>query len=555
MSAPRPGRAFLSLQDAAFRLGDSIVFGRTSWTFHRHEHWAIVGANGSGKSLLADALRGRLPLVQGELRYHFRPPAGLTPEESIGHVAFEDRKADVHETVVQSRWNSLEEESALLVRDFLSYDRVMEVNPFEVSSQHDALRPRFERRLSSAVRLLRVTPFLNRRLISLSNGERQRVQLARELSRPLRLLILDEPFAGLDAGNRQHFHAVLERLMGTALRVLLITTRVEDLPRHVTHLLRVDQCRVVAAGPRARILRHSEGARPLSAPVPRASLQAQHATRHTQHAALAPPLVQMRNVTVRYGDSVILHNVNWTVRRGESWALLGPNGSGKTTLLSLILGDNPQAYVNDVEVFGKPRGSGESIWSLKRRIGWVSPELHVHFSDAATCFEVAASGLHDTIGLFEPPTARQRAAVRQWLERFQMLECAPTPLYALSAGLQRMALLVRALVKSPPLLILDEPCQGLDPAHRRFFVRVVDRLIQSGSVTVIYVTHRKDEIPPAIKRVLRLRRPEITWRTCSFTDCHRFTAGMGRIAELTRAEPPRAPSSEEHVGRDAKVPG
>ena len=157
-------------------------------------------------------------------------------------------------------------------------------------------------------------------------------------------------------------------------------------------------------------------------------------------------------------------------------------------------------------VFGKPRGSGESIWSLKRRIGWVSPELHVHFPGAATCFEVAASGFRDTMGLFEPPTSRQRAAVRRWLERFQLLECAASPLFSLSAGLQRMVLLARALVKDPPLLILDEPCQGLDPAHRRCFVRVVNRLIRAGSVTVIYVTHRNDEIPPAIRRVLRLSR-------------------------------------------------
>lgn len=506
MSAGRSGRAFLSLQDAAFRLGDRIVFGRTSWTFHRSEHWAIVGANGAGKSLLADGLRGRLPLVEGELRYHFRPPAGLTPEESIGHVAFEDRKADVHETVVQSRWNSLEEEGALRVRDFLAYDRVMEVNPFEVTSQHDQLRPQFERRCRKAVGLLRVAPFLDRRLISLSNGERQRVQLARALSRPLRLLILDEPFVGLDATNRRHFHAVLERLMTTSLRVLLILTRAEDLPRHITHLLCVDQCRVVAAGPRTRIPLDPKRGRPFSAVAPLSGLRTQDPRLRTQDSQRALPLVEIRNATVRYGDSVILHNVNWTVRAGESWALLGPNGSGKTALLSLILGDNPQVYTNDVVVFGKPRGSGESIWSLKRRIGWVSPELHLHFGDSATCFEVVASGFRDTIGLFEAPTPRQRTTVRRWLERFRLLEYAPAPLFSLSAGLQRMVLLARALVKDPPLLILDEPCQGLDLAHRRFFVRVVNGLIRSGSVTVIYVTHRSDEIPPAIKRVLRLSR-------------------------------------------------
>jgi molybdate transport system ATP-binding protein len=215
-------------------------------------------------------------------------------------------------------------------------------------------------------------------------------------------------------------------------------------------------------------------------------------------------LARLRNATVRYGDTVILRNINWTVRAGESWALLGPNGSGKTTLLSLILGDNPQVYTNDIVVFGRPRGGGESVWEIKKHIGWVSPELHLHFNDSATCFEVVASGFYDTVGLFQPPTARQRTAARRCLARFQLLEFARAPLFSLSAGLQRMVLLARALVKRPRLLILDEPCQGLDSAHRNSFVRAVDALIRARAATIIYVTHRPDEIPPSIHHVLRL---------------------------------------------------
>ena len=555
MSAPKLHQLqpFLSLRDGAFRLGDRIIFKHTSWVFHRQEHWAIVGANGSGKSLLADALRGRLPLVRGELRYHFQPPPGLAPEEAISHVSFEDRKADVHDTVVQSRWNSLEEESASFVRGFLSYERVMEINPFEVTHRHGRARPRFERRMRRVVALLQVGPLLDRRLIALSNGERQRVQLARALSHPMRLLILDEPFAGLDAGTRAYFHALLERLMDTSLRVLLITTRVEDLPRHITHLLCVAQCRVVAAGPRAAILSLPRVKRLFSTPRPgttrgsrilqaatgrsadvsvRCNALKPHPSRKLGTGLPAPPfcgqacpraiaagknlhkrsrsltvseLVRLRHVTVRYGNTVILRDINWTIRAGESWALLGPNGSGKTTLLSLILGDHPQVYTNDVVVFGRQRGNGESVWDIKKQIGWVSPELHLHFNDSATCFEVVASGFHDTVGLFEPPSARQRTAARRWLAQFQLLEFAHRPLFSLSAGIQRMVLLVRALVKSPRLLILDEPCQGLDAAHRNLFVRAVDAIIRTGTVTAIYVTHRPGETPPCIKRVLRLR--------------------------------------------------
>jgi molybdate transport system ATP-binding protein len=523
---------FISLRKASFRLGDQIVFENTSWVFHRNEHWAIIGTNGSGKSLLGEALRGQLPLVHGELKYHFRTPPGLMPEEAIGHMSFEDRRLDVHEMVVQSRWNSIEEESALLVRDFLSYEQVMEINPFEVRDPDDLERGQFERRRRRAVRLLRIELFLDRTLISLSNGERQRIQLARALGRPLRLLMLDEPFVGLDVGMRKYFHELLNQLMRTPLRVLLITTRIEDLPRPVTHLLCLHECQVIAVGPRASVLALSRvkglladgrksflshkpvdsepvHSKPVAAAGNGLLLRARTQERQRRNAggkSSRKPLLQLRNVTVRYEDRVILRDINWTVRAGESWALLGPNGSGKTTLLSLILGDNPQVYGNDIVVFGKQRGSGESVWEIKRRIGWVSPELHLHFNDEATCFEVVASGFYDTIGLFQTPGWQRRAAVLEWLAEFQVLEFADRPLYVLSTGLQRMVLLARALVKRPQLLILDEPCQGLDPAHRDVFMEAVDELIRTGKVTTIYVTHRKEEIPQGMKRVLRLRR-------------------------------------------------
>ena len=527
-SKPRKSEPFLSLRNATFRLGDRLIFRNTSWTFHRHEQWAIIGANGSGKSLLADALRGRLPLVQGELIYHFRPSTGLSPEESIGHVSFEDRKLDLHDTVVQSRWNSIEEDGALRVRDFLSYERVMEVNPFEVTSQDATARRQFERQRARAISLLHVRSFLERTLLSLSNGESQRVQLARALCHPLRLLILDEPFTGLDAATREHFHRTLERLMGTSVRVLLITNRLEDLPSHITHLLHVGRCQVVAAGPRgkrfempdARNARNRVQRKRASPFKPKAVLLTDLTDRTSEDRRVSAKrpsgwfggggrlqsseLVRLRNVTVRYGDSIILRGLNWTVKEGESWALLGPNGSGKSTLLGLILGDHPQVYGNNIEVFGRPRGTGESIWELKQEIGWVSPELHLHFNDSASCLEVVASGFQETIGLFEPPTERQLRAARHALARFELLKFADHPLFAISTGQQRMVLLARALVKGPRLLVLDEPCQGLDRAHRKLLVSTVDTLLRSGSVTTIYVTHREDEIPPSIQKIFRL---------------------------------------------------
>jgi molybdate transport system ATP-binding protein len=217
-------------------------------------------------------------------------------------------------------------------------------------------------------------------------------------------------------------------------------------------------------------------------------------------------IIELHDVTVRYGAATILRNLNWTVRQGESWALLGPNGSGKTTLLSLIQGDHPQAYVNKVAVFGRQRGTGESLWELKKRIGWVSPELQLHFDDNVSVLNAVLSGFFDTIGLFEQPTPTQVTAARVRLALFDLLAHSEAPLFSLSAGLQRMTLLARALVKNPPLLILDEPCQGLDSQHRVRIIENVDALIRSKWATAIFVTHRQEEIPSSIKRVLRLSR-------------------------------------------------
>ena len=219
---------------------------------------------------------------------------------------------------------------------------------------------------------------------------------------------------------------------------------------------------------------------------------------------------------MQYGEVVVLRGINWTVCQGESWALLGPNGSGKTTLLSLIQGDHPQAYTNQVTVFRR-RGTGQSVWELKRQIGWVSPELQLHFDDTVSVFDVVVSGFQETIGVFQAPTSRQAAASRRWLRHFGLLDSAHDPLFSLSAGLQRMTLLARALVKQPRLLILDEPCQGLDPAHRRLIIQNVDALIRAGAITAIFVTHRPEEIPGSVKKVLRLgkgRRPQHCLMRC-----------------------------------------
>ncbi len=501
----------LSLKNASFRLGEEIVFSGTSWTFLRSQQWALVGANGSGKTLLADALQGRIPLVGGSLRYGFRAPDNCSPEQCVVHLSFEDRKAEVHDTVVQSRWNSFEEAASLSVFDYLSYDRVLDVNPFEVTDRHDRLKPSFNRRRGRAISLLELQPFLERSVLSLSSGESQRLQLARALCHPARLLVMDDPYLSLDRTVRGQLEGILYRL-SSHLPMLFITTRQEDVPSWVSHTLLVENCQVLDAGPRAQVLRKAAASSLKRSPPPirergKSPVGTRCSTQRLRSHELGKELIRLENVTVRYGETTILHNFSWTVRIGEKWALLGPNGSGKTTLLSLITGDHPQLYSNRVFVFGRERGTGESLWEVKRRIGWVSPELHFYFAGEVTCLEVVESGFDDVVGPPRQVSSRRRSLARGWLNRLGLLPFADSPYPALSAGLQRMVLLARALVKQPPLLILDEPCQGLDRPHRDTFLQALEDFLESNLVTVICVAHRPDELPRSLTRVLRLNFP------------------------------------------------
>jgi molybdate transport system ATP-binding protein len=479
-----------------------------------------VGANGSGKSLFARALAGGVPVVGGEIRYGFRHPSDRrqwAPEDGVVHLSFEHQKTVAGDAPAAIRWSSLEEEDAGTVRQFLSQDSVEEINPFEVVSRSSRSAAAFVRRRQRVLRRLQIGQLMARHLPSLSTGEMRKVLIARALLRQPRLLILDDPFSGLDAQYRTHLRNILDaQTRQRSPHLLLVANHLDELPRGITHVLCVERCRVAAQGPRRAMLAHP-GVRTLFRAREASRLRHRPTTGRLRPLAdparanrlPSPELVRLERATVRYGGRSVLRTVDWTVRRGEHWALVGPNGAGKSTLLSLVIGDNPQAYANTVIVFGRQRGSGEELRQVRKRIGWVSSELHLHFPETETCLDTVASGFHDSHGCYRPPSARQARTARRWLSRFGLAAHADRPLGSLSTGLQRMALLARALVKTPDLLVLDEPCQGLDQAHRTIFLEAVEALMNADTVTVIYVTHRTDEIPRGIRRVLRLREGRV----------------------------------------------
>jgi molybdate transport system ATP-binding protein len=455
------------------------VFTKLSWTVREGETWAIVGKTGSGKTALTELLQGRLRFSDGSIEWPLvdrlwatgRVIAGAS--EIIACVAFKEqsRHFSYSQHYYQQRYNFIEPHNDLTLNQFLCTDSTASDEQIRrVTSQLD------------------IADLGSLSFIKLSNGQTRRARIAKALlSRP-ETLILDEPEVGLDADGRAEVNSILRQLVEEGVRLILITAP-DAIPSVATHVLELSDRRVTYSGKRCNY----------SAPMVE-TIAAKN--RVAESVSSSEPIVEMRDVSVVYGDKPILRKVSWTVRKGERWAVLGPNGSGKTTLLSLICGDHPQAYSNDICVFGQRRGSGESIWDVKRRIGLVSPELHMYFSEPLTAERVAATGFFDVL-VARPTTTSQNAAVRDLFAFFGITELSDRPFTRLSSGQQRIVLLIRALIKDPPLLILDEPFQMLDTMTRDAAREWIDTRIGDDR-TVLFVTHNEAELPRAVTRRLRL---------------------------------------------------
>lgn len=521
----------VSLQAITARVGSRLFFEHTSWDLRAGEHWAIYGPNGSGKSVLAGILTRSVTLTDGQVLYDFngagsRPfprPHEILVLSAETHQAFLQAFTDYH----QARWQSMEGEEAPTVRELLGWEsirrRFFTDGPLPVEEPAHLARRREE-----FVELLGITSILERKVLHISNGESRKVLVARLLLQSPRLLILDDPYTGLDAAARLALSDAIARLLEDAAgpQVLFISARAEEIPAGIEHVLSVQDGKVAACGKRADVLaasslspNSSPGAAQRSARLPvqaaavqnkalLASLSAYERAVREKLSGAPPVLIEMDGVNIAYGGVQILKDIHWTVRAGERWALLGHNGAGKSTLLSLVLGDNSQVYANAVCIFGRARGSGESIWEVKRHFGWVSPELHIQYRRDTTCAAVVCSGFYDSVGLYHHCQPEQQRAAHAWLEAFGLAEQAGRPFQSLSAGQQRQVLLARALVKAPPVLILDEPCQGLDGEHRRAFIALLDELCAHTPLTLVYVSHLQEELPASVTHRLVLRRGE-----------------------------------------------
>jgi molybdate transport system ATP-binding protein len=478
------------LEGVTLRVRDRLLLEGTDWVIGSKQHWAVIGPNGAGKSTLVGALTGEVPIVRGKIHFN---PTRLSPDR-IARVSF------AHQRRLAAQADRRDEARCFSRQhDFQTVRQAL--RPAPVSDLREA--PEF----GPIADRLELQGLADRPVRYLSNGEIRKVLIARALMGSPRLLILDEPFEGLDPANRRNLMDGFRQWIGDRTRLVLVTHRLDEISDVFTHILAVRDGRVVyraerTAGMQPQRIEKLYGAGTVQSPDPPLTADG---CRRRRRGAQTGPLVALKHVTVRFGHTAVLCGVNWTVNPGENWAVCGPNGCGKSTLLKLIFGELPQAYANEVRVFGRRRGRGESVWEIKSRIGYLSPEFQIRYRKPIVALEVVLSGFFDSVGLYHRYTVRQRAAAENWMARLGICRLARQNFLALSQGEQRQVLLARAMVKRPSLLMLDEPCHGLDPRARQVILQQVDQLGRRPETHLIYVSHHAQEAPACLTHLFRFR--------------------------------------------------
>ena len=334
--------------------------------------------------------------------------------------------------------------------------------------------------------LTEVTKLLNRSLKSMSSGEQKRVFLHYLLAQKFDFMILDNPFDNLDIAARESLKTMFCKASQKTTFIQLVHRECDLLP-FIESILTFDD-------------KHNF----ILQPDKQDFLQQYQASQKNHFTGEIPPplqlyenvqqeLIKFQNVKVNYDEKPILQDITWTIRQGEFWHLRGPNGSGKTTILSMITGDNPKGYGQNLTLFGIKKGSGESIWTIKENIGYVTPSMVDLFSTRHTLAQMLISGFHDSIGLYIYPTDLQIDTANLWLKLVGMEEFTDKLFCLLSAGQQRMALVIRAMIKHPPLLILDEPIAGLDDFHSSLVVSLINKIADESNTAILYVSHQEEE--------------------------------------------------------------
>lgn len=489
----------LILDNVKVNIAGNIILNGLNMTIRPGEHWAVIGKSGSGKTTLLKTLAGQHVVSGGTITspqaMEIYKEQTETVKQNYWHhfAAWVDSKPQfrtgdgVTQIYYQQRFNAGDAAAVLNAGDYL----------LQIKSAYETS----EEKYTQIVKMLSFTPQLEKSLIQLSSGETRRLMIAAALLKRPNLLLMDMPTTGLDTEGKAVFENLLSELSAAGCTVIM-TTLANNIPKAINTVAVLKDGKIEKQYSRSEY--NAEDAMP-DDHFKMDTVQLNH---------LFPPntihpfatLIKLKNVTIKYGESIIIDNLNWEVFPGEKWAVVGPNGAGKSTLLSLINADHPQAYANEIYLFDRKRGTGESIWDIKKNTGFVSAELFQYFPTEQNCLQIIESGFYDTMGLFRQSHPEKEKRCAEWMQLFEIGNYSRKLFNQLPTGAQRLVLLIRAMIKNPALLILDEPAQGLNDYQQQHFKSIIYHICKNEGMSMLYVTHQYQELPTCVENVLVLTK-------------------------------------------------
>lgn len=489
----------VSIEDAQCRIGGQALLVVERFVVEPGQHWCVFGGNGSGKTLLANLIAGKR-LESGNY-VHYDPE--FEPLHDLHIVSFEEQ---------QRLW---ERDNRLDISEYSSdaQDRGTGVDQFIRSSRTATAQD--DARLADLIERLALGPLLSKGIRFLSSGQIRKVLIARALyayrdGRP-QLLILDDPLESIDRDSRERIRSTIASHMGEQFSSLQLCRREQDILPGVSHMALMERqdthFRIARQGTLAEMTGSAQFAA-LGAPVAVPPGLIELLPKAPASRDRSEELIRLEGVSASYGELKVFDSLSWVMTAGDHVTIEGPNGCGKSTLLSLIDGENHKAYGQQVYLFGRLKGSGETIWETKKHFGVVSNELHAKYVKGWRVIDVVVSGFFDSVGLYDEGGSGEVEAARAWIESLGLGRWERQYYHTLSFGQQRLVLLARAMVKNPRILILDEPCVGLDDYHRKLILETLDAIAQSAPTNILYVTHVADEQPRCINTLLRFTESE-----------------------------------------------
>lgn len=457
----------ISFTDAVFALDEERTVTLGSLTISPSDLIVLIGGNGSGKTSVAKALNAEIPLK-----------SGVAPTNYHSVLVSFEKQMELFEADYEMR-NS----------DCTTPEEEIGITPNLIFKDDD------KETISQLVQGLGLEKLLDKPIRLLSGGEGRKVLIAHALASKPNLIIFDTPFDALDFETRAELLRLINQIHTEyQTPTVLIVNRPNEIPDSLTEMGIIQDCAITKLASRAEIEADEDAKALLGvASIPNITLPNVPAKFRIKEIE-GDEVVSLKNVTVAY-QRVVLDKLNFTVKKGQQWHIMGPNGAGKSTLLSMITGDNPLVYANDVTVFGFKRGSGESIWDIKKYYGVVSGALHLDYRVNGPAINVVLSGFYDSIGLYQKPSDDEINTARKWLRLAGLLHKEHAAFKSLSFGQQRLLLIIRALVKNPPLLILDEPLQGLDGYARALVKSFISYVMKNGKTSILFVSHHEEDLP------------------------------------------------------------